>query len=228
MISEILPKILAFRMPLSFASFLVFPMTLAHFLLTPLRILFQGLASQILQWFGIKVSGPTALTEQDFLTLVEVGAESGTLDRDEKEMIFSVFHFGDLTVSSVMTPWEKVQWIKETETPQEILELARKTRLSRFPVISSKGSEVVGILHTKELLPFLENKDSIQSIKSIMFDPYIVSIHKKVSHLFREFKIKKIHMALIVDEFGRHRGVVTLEDLLNTLFRTQQKKGDTP
>jgi len=227
--SEVLPKVLAFRMPVLTASVLVYPMSWVHALLTPLRKIFLTMSSEIIKWFGIQPSPPTIVSEKDFLTLVEFGAESGTLDRDEKEMIVNVFHFSDMTVGSVMTPWQKVFSLPDTLSIDHVMAEVRKKTYSRIPVFSQKENRVVGILYTKELLklllsPVLEKQTD--AFKKAIFPPYIVSTHKKVARLFRELKLKKVHMALVVDEYGRHLGVVTLEDVLNALFQTQRKKAE--
>jgi len=225
MVSEILPKIVAFRLPVMIASILALPIAGAHWLLTPLRKIFLFISTRIIQLFGIKAEPPSAVSEKDFLTLVEVGAESGSLNRDEKEMISNVFHFSDLPVSSVMTPWTQVFHIKEGVPLDQVLQLVKEKTYSRIPVVSEKDDRVVGILYTKELFKTLLNNSVTpeEGIKNAIFLPYIVSSHKKISKLFREFKTKKVHIALVVDEYGHQLGVVTLEDLLNALFRTKRK-----
>jgi putative hemolysin len=225
--SEVLPKVLAFRSPLMMASVLVYPASWAQFILTPFRKIFLAISGEILKIFGVRAKPPAALSEKDFLTLVEVGAESGSLDRDEKEMIFNVFHFGDLSVSTIMTPWKDVFCITEKTSVDDILKKVRKKTYSRIPVVSAKENRVLGILYTKELFKLLisPNANGAEILKRAIFPPYIVSTHKKVSKLFREFKLKKVHMALVVDEYGKQLGVVTLDDLLNSIFRTQKKVG---
>lgn len=224
--SEILPKVLAFRLPVLLASILSVPMSGFHFVLAPVRKIFLFVSQQICRLFGIESGTPTAVNEKDFLMLVEVGAESGSLNRDEKEMIANVFHFSDRSVASVMTPWNKVFCISEKLPVREILDRVKSNPFSRIPLVSETDSRVVGILYTKELLKFLvENPDSQspEALQSAIFLPYIVSSHKKISKLFREFKLKKVHIALVVDEYGKHLGVVTLEDLLNALFQTGKR-----
>lgn len=225
--SEILPKILAFRMPILIASILVYPLSWVHTLVTPLRRVFLGISGRLIKWLGIQGTAPQAISEQDFLTLVEVGAESGSLDRDEKNMIMNVFHFSDLTVSSIMTPWKDVIWINETTPINELLEKLKSRPYSRVPVVSTKTDRVVGILYTKEILKRILNnagEDETATLRKATFPPYIVSTHKKLAKLFREFKLKKVHMALVVDEFGKQIGLVTLEDLLNALFHSPKKR----
>jgi putative hemolysin len=226
MFSEILPKVLAFRLPRVVASVLVYPTQLAHLLLSPLRKIFLSISGKILQTFGIEAQAPAAISETDFKTLVEVGAETGSLDREEKQLIYNVFDFSDHPVSSVMTPWNQVVTIDADLGIKEILQRVRQRTFSRVPILAPQDNRVVGILYTKELLRFLlqpQSVDEKQALEEAIFAPYIVSTHKKISTLFREFKLKKIHIALVVDEYGRNLGVVTLEDLLNALFRTSRK-----
>lgn len=228
--SEILPKLLAFRMPVLIASVLVYPMSWARLFLTPVRRVFLGIAKSLLRLFGIPTDiAPGSLSEKDFLTMVEAGAESGSLDRDEKDLIFNVFHFSDMTVSSVMTPWSKVFWVPDNLSVEELIAEVKKRGFSRIPIVSGEG-DVAGILYAKELLKLLlapEPTLKADILQKAVFPPYIVSTHKKISKLFREFKLKKVHFALVVDEYGNHLGVVTLEDVLNALFHTQRKRVDT-
>ncbi len=221
--SEILPKILAFRLPVLTASVLAFPTWLAHALVTPLRRIFLRVSRMIIARLGVKALPPSAVSEQDFLNLVEIGAESGSLDREEKDMIFNVFRFSDQPVSSVMTPWNRVFTVPESASPDTALAEVGRHHFSRVPIVSPADGRVLGILYVKELLRVLLEHDPDRRAavwKRAVVPPYIVSTHKKISRLFREFKLKKIHFALVVDEYGRQLGVVTLEDLLNALFRT--------
>jgi putative hemolysin len=224
--SEILPKVLGFRLPVLTASILVYPASWAHFLLIPFRKVFVSISSEILKLFNIKPASSTALSERDLINLIEVGEESGSLDQDEKQMIFNVFKFSDRSVQSVITPWNQVFTLNEGCSVSDALSKVRQNTFSRIPVISQSDQSVIGVLYTKELLKLLLDSElavDTDAIKKATFAPYIVSSHKKVSRLFREFKQKKIHMALVVNEYGQNLGVVTLEDLLNSLFQTQNK-----
>lgn len=224
--SEVLPKVLGFKIPVLTASILVYPASWAHFLFSPFRKIFLTVSNEILKLFNITPSSSSALNEKDLLNLIEVGQESGSLDADEKEMIYNVFKFSDRSVQSVITPWNKVFTLTEGCSVGEALTRVRQHTFSRVPVISKTDQSVIGILYTKELLKLLlESEISVntEAIKKATFPTYIVSSHKKVSRLFREFKQKKIHMALVVNEYGSYLGVVTLEDLLNSLFQTQTK-----
>lgn len=226
--SEILPKVLAFRMPMLVASIVVYPMLIANKLLSPIRRIFLGVSSHLIGLFGIKPAMPAAIDEQDFLTLVEVGAESGSLERDEKDLIFNVFHFSDLSVSDIMTPWSSVFYVTDTMSVDEILDKVKKKTFSRVPVLSVERGKVEGILYTKSLLKLLISSNLTEQLKEPLkkplVAPYIVSAHKKISKLFRELKLNKVHIALVVDEFGNHIGLISLEDILNALFQTQTKR----
>lgn len=228
--SEILPKVIAYRLPVITASVLVHPASWAHIFLTPFRKLLQSIAKKILSLFRFNVSPQAALTEKEFLTLVEVGAETGSLERQESEMIYNVFHLSDRPISSVMTSWERVFHLKSNQSLESVLEKIRSRPLSRIPVVSSKDGHLVGILYTKELISILADnpeektkEEKEEALGRAIFPPYYVSTHKKVSRLFREMRNKKIHMAVVVDEYGRHLGLVTLEDILNTLFKSSKK-----
>lgn len=224
--SEIIPKIVAFRIPVLVASVLVYPASWAHFILSPFRRIFMGISRLILRTLRVPLQEAQAITEKDFLTLVEVGAESGSLEREEKELIYNVFHFSDLPVSSIMTPWRNVFFIHDEMDLKSLLKRVREKTFSRIPVVSEKYGHVTGILYTKELLKLLLAPQAMrdeEALQRAIFPPYYVSSHKKISKLFREFKARKVHIALVVDEYGKHLGVITLEDVLNALFRTQKR-----
>lgn len=224
-VSEILPKIVAFRLPVLVASFLVFPTSGMHSILTPLRNIFLFISERILKLFKIRSQSSSPISEKEFLTLVEAGAESGSLESEEKDMIYNVFLISDQPVSSIMTPWNSVFTLPEGLTTKEVLTKVREKTYSRIPVVT-KSDHVVGILYTKELLKLLLDNDPTNdesAIKQATFPPYIVSTHKRISKLFREFKQKKVHIALVVDEYGRYHGVITLEDILNKLFQGKHK-----
>lgn len=223
--SEVLPKIIAFRLPILTASILVYPASWAHYLFTPARRVFLYITRRILHLLNIRTTSQTALSEKDLLTLIDVGAESGSLDIDEQQLIKNVFQFTDRPVSSVMTPWDKVFTIQESMGIEEVLNAVRQKTYSRIPVLAKEGNRIIGILYTKELLRLLlapTLQSQADALSRAIFPPYIVSSHKTVSRLFREFKAKKMHIALIVDEFGRQTGIATLEDLLNALFQTRK------
>jgi len=229
--SEVLPKVIAFRMPLLTVQLLAYPMAFAHKALSPLRKIFLTVSQQVIRLFGIEPKPPAVVNEKDFLTLVEVGAESGSLENDEKTLIRNVFNFTDTTAASVMTPWEQVIWVPSNMNTEKAISELKSHQFSRIPVVSAKNNRVLGVLHAKELLKQMLSEDTKQLSGSVLqssFAPYFVSTHKKISALFREFKFKKTHMAVIVDEYGKHLGIVTLEDVLNALFKTQEEpKGKT-
>lgn len=223
--SEILPKVLAFRLPVITASILVFPLGWAHALLTPFRKLFLFLSERILKAVGVAPRPPEVVSEKDFLMLVEAGAESGSLDKEEHERIVNVFHFSDLKVSSILTGWAQVTWVRDDLTVEQALHEIKHRAFSRVPVFSVKEQKVMGILYTKELLKLrVAALPREAPLREVVEPPYVVSSHAKVARLFREFRLKKVHIALVVDEYGRHVGIVTLEDVLNSLFRTSHKK----
>jgi putative hemolysin len=224
--SEVLPKVVAFRLPSLTAFLLIHPISFCYQILTPFRIVFLAVSREILKRFKVPVLAPAAISESEFKTLVELGEETGSLDKDEKQMIYNVFDFSDRSVASVMTPWKDVFTYETNISVEELLNRVRQKTFSRIPAISPKDGHVTGILYTKELLKFLLHPELVQeqdALNRAIFPPYIVSTHKKISTLFREFKLKKVHMALVVDEYGKNLGVVTLEDLLNALFQTQKK-----
>jgi putative hemolysin len=222
--SEIFPKMLAFKFPINVATLLSYPLSWVHFLLTPLRVIFLVFSNRILRLFGIRPPRPSTIDEKDFLTLVEIAEETGSVDETEKQRIVNVFQFSDTPVSVMMTPWSKVFHLEDTSNRDEVISKIRQQSFSRIPIFSSRDKKVLGILYTKELLKLLVATEGHphSDWKSAILPPYVVTEHQKASKLLTDFKQKKVHIALVVNEFGKHVGIITLEDILNSLIH--QKK----
>jgi CBS domain containing-hemolysin-like protein len=148
---------------------------------------------------------------------VDVGAREGVVDRTEREMIHKVFELEDTLVREVMVPRPDMFCLDLATSPADILPLLREQLHSRVPVFEETVDQIVGVLYTKDLLPYLRGLPVDFDLRSRLHPPYFVPESKRADALLREFQAKKLHLAIVVDEYGGTAGLVTLEDLLEEL-----------
>jgi CBS domain containing-hemolysin-like protein len=169
----------------------------------------------------------TLLSEDELKTLVDFGEEKGTLEQDEKEMIHSIFEFGQTSVKEIMIPRIDMVCIPTTAGINELLELIKDNLHSRIPVYRDTVDNIVGIFYAKDLLPFInKRKNQNSSIEKLARPVYFVPEQKMIDDLLREFQSEKIHMAIVVDEYGGTSGLVTLEDIIEEIVGEIQDEYD--
>lgn len=158
----------------------------------------------------------TGLSEEDLKEVLEAGTISGALDRTEHELIKSILEFTDTTAREIMVPRPDIVAL-DISIPTEIL--IRKVideGYSRLPVYSGSIDKIIGIIYSKDLLSLLEHRDLI-ILHDIIRPAYFVPQSKKISQLLREFQQNKIHLAIVVDEFGGTEGILTMEDIIEEI-----------
>ena len=156
------------------------------------------------------------VSEDEIMAMVEEGEESGTIEANEKEMIENIFEFNNMTAEDVMVHRIDMVSLSLEDNDDTILTAIRESGLSRFPVYESDVDDIVGILSTRE---YLLNATLAQPrpLKELLRPAYFVPESVRTDVLFRDMQNKKIHMALVVDEYGGTSGLVTLEDLLEEI-----------
>ncbi len=187
--------------------------------LFPLIKLLVFVANVIIRLSGGKIAGPGPfMTEEEIRGIISLGEEEGILEEEEREMIESIFEFGDTRVQEVMVPRLDIVAVEERRNLADIVKVAIEAGHSRIPVFEKKIDNITGVLYVKDLLNLWGKKDEEKlKVKDLVRIPYFVPETKKVSELLREFQRKKIHLAVVVDEYGGTAGMVTLEDLLEEI-----------
>jgi putative hemolysin len=169
-----------------------------------------------------------SLSEDELRTLVDVGASEGVVEREEREMIHKVFELEDTLVRSLMVPRTDM-FCLDVETPvSEILPALREQLHSRVPVYEGSIDVIVGVLYTKDLLPYVKGLPPNFDLRAHLHPPYFVPESKRADALLQEFQAKKLHIAIVVDEFGGTAGLVALEDLLEELVGEIADEYDEP
>jgi putative hemolysin len=217
---EITPKTAAVQSPLRWARTLVGPVRAAAWLLYPVVRSLSVITSLFVRMLGgqIKHKGPF-VTEEELRLLVTVGEEEGVLEEEETEMIHSIFEFADTTAREVMVPRIDMITLASDITVTEAVDLALQGGFSRIPVYESEVGvdEIIGVLYTKDLLKQLrEDHDSVQ-IRALVRPAYFVPETKKLDDLLREIRHNRVHMVIVVDEYGSVAGLVTIEDLVEEI-----------
>lgn len=217
---EITPKTAAVQNPLRWARALIKPVRAAAWLLYPLVRSLSVITSLFVRMLGgqIKHKGPF-VTEEELRLLVTVGEEEGVLEEEETEMIHSIFEFADTTAREVMVPRIDMITLASDMKVTEAVDLALQGGFSRIPVYEAEigVDEIIGVLYTKDLLKQLrEDHDSVQ-IRALVRPAYFVPETKKLDDLLREIRHNRVHLVIVVDEYGSVAGLVTIEDLVEEI-----------
>ena len=210
---EITPKMLAKSMPEKMASFSYPLMIFFYYLLYPLTFIFSGIGALVGKIF--KVQNDDTITDDELITIVNEATEDGTLKEEESNLIRSAIEFDDLEVKDVLIPRINVISVSLDAEKGEIKKLFETERYSRLPVYDGNIDSIVGIIHQKDFYRNYNKKDF--DIKSIMQEVIFVVEHTKISALLRKLQLKKMHMAVVLDEYGGTMGIVTVEDIIEEL-----------
>lgn len=210
---EITPKMLAKAMPEKMASFSYPLMIFFFYVLYPLTLIFGGIGALVGKIF--KVKNEDVITDDELITIVNEAEEDGTLKEEESNLIRSAIEFDDLEVKDVLIPRINVVSVSIDEEKSEIKKLFENERYSRLPVYDGNIDSIVGIIHQKDFYRNYTKKDF--DIKSIMQEVVFVVEHTKISALLRKLQLKKMHMAVVLDEYGGTMGIVTVEDIIEEL-----------
>lgn len=211
---EITPKSLAKECPEKFAMTVAPVMNVLNTVLKPLNFLLIQLKSSVGKL--LKVDGSnSAITENELLTIVDEAEQVGGLDSNESELIRNVIEFNDLQAGDIITPRVDVTAVDITTPNEEIAEVFKTSGYSRLPVYRDTIDDIVGILYEKDFHNYVAG--TTNSIETIMKPAEFIPPTVKISELLKKFQRTKLHIAVVVDEFGGTEGIVTMENILEEL-----------
>lgn len=217
-LGEIIPKTVAIYGGYTFVCWtyriLRFVMIVTYPIVGLVVWLIKKLAPKYSDW-NDHIGGSSSIEEID--NYFDLGEEVGIIEEDEKDMISSVFEFGDTIVREVMVPRPDVTGIPINASFKEMLQCIKSDGHSRFPVYDGNIDKVVGILYVKDILIKLEEIEKSYDLFKLLRAPFFVPETKKLDDLLSEFKKRKQHIAVVVDEYGGVSGLVTIEDLLEEI-----------
>ena len=219
----IIPKWLAINSPIRFC-YKVLPMVdLFMKLCSPFTALMEWISHMILIIVGIDTHAvDDKVTEEDIMYMVNEGHDQGVLEASEAEMITNIFEFDDKVASDIMTHRMNIVALEGTVTLTEAMDFIIKESInSRLPVYGEDIDNIIGILHLRDVLYFSEIEDyhdrPIGEIDGLLREPNLVPEHKNINALFKEMQSSKLHMSIVIDEYGQTAGLVTMEDILEEI-----------
>jgi putative hemolysin len=225
--AELVPKTLALAHPERFALALSAPLDVLGRVLAPLVALLTSITRAITKPLGASVNPEAQITAQELRLIVERGGEQGILEAEEEQMINAVIELGDRRIHQVMVPRIAIVALPATASFEEAIDLVVEEGHSRVPVYESSVDEVVGILYAKDLLPFLKSDAVVRpALKALLRAPVFVPESLSIDDLLHEFQRRKVHIAIVLDEYGGTAGLVTIEDLLEEIVGEIQDEYD--
>jgi CBS domain containing-hemolysin-like protein len=159
-----------------------------------------------------------SLSEKDIQSIIDVGEEEGVIDQEEHEMIHGIFGLKQAVVREVMVPRTDIKCVSSKAKIEDIIGLILSEGHSRIPVFEDKIDNIVGVVYAKDLLEFWGKCGEEIPLERMMRQPYFIPETKRLEELLKEFKEKRVHMAIVVDEYGGLSGLVTIEDLIEEVF----------
>ena len=211
---EMIPKIAARSNAAKAVVWLIVPIYLFDRLIRPITFSL----SWIIVFFIPRLANTNVsqVTEEDIKHMIEVGRQDGTIQEAEQTMIHSVFKFSDTKVNEVMIPRTEMFCVDIKTELNTLVDLEIQTGYSRMPVYKGNLDNIVGIIHTRDLLSIWRNQGLIV-VQDLLRKPYFIPETMRVDRLLQEFQRGKMHMAIVVDEYGGTSGLVTLEDLVEEI-----------
>lgn len=214
---ELIPKRIAQQKSYEVAKACCGIISVISVIFKPIILLISGTTNLILRMMKLKTEAEDEqVSEDDIRMMVDVGGESGSIEEDEKEMIQNIFEFNDIAISEIMTRVSDVNAISIEDSEEDILRIIKESGNSRFPVYKDDINDIIGILNSREFLINL-NDENGKSVRDMLRKPYFVPETIKADQLFSDMQKNKVHISVVIDEYGETRGIVTLEDLLEEI-----------
>jgi putative hemolysin len=211
---EVLPKMYTSRHQTSIALGVSPMIYLLSRVFSPLIWTFNAIAGKMT---GGPVFSQHLITEEEIKEWIDVGQEEGTIEKDEQEMLHSVFEFADTRVREAMTPRIDVVMAEDTLSPEDALEVFKKTGFSRLPVYHENIDTIRGILNIKDVFAAVMDGRTHHPLVELCSEPVYVPDTKNIDDLLREMKARKNHLAIVLDEYGAFVGIITVEDIVEEL-----------
>lgn len=219
-LGELVPKRLAMKKSEEISFLAVGPLQTLSKLTSPFVSLLSVSTNFIIRLFGYDPDeDDNQVTEEEIRMMVDIGQEKGAIDEREKLMINNIFEFDNKTADEIMTHRTEIVALPIDADLNTVVDVVNEENFSRIPVYEDTLDNIVGVLYSKDLFRFLSNGNNKESfvLRDIIRQPYFVAVSKRTDELFRDLQNKKIHIAIIIDEYGGTAGIVTIEDLLEEI-----------
>lgn len=192
-----------------------------HFLVkifSPLVFVLTKITNVFLKMLGVKdQTKKPFITEEELKTLVDVSSKEGVLENEEKEMIYNIFEFGDLRVADVMVQRMDIKAVSVDDSYDEVLQTFKKEKFSRLLVFEETIDNIVGVLYAKDIF-FADKEKKSFKLKEYIRPPFNTFEFIKISDFFKQMQTNRVHMATVLDEYGGVAGIITMEDIVESIF----------
>ncbi len=228
-LGELAPKRIGMQVPEKIAFAVVKPLLVISKITAPFVKFLSLSTNAVVRLLGFDPNAnEEVVTEEEIRMMVDVGGEKGVIEDDQKEMINNIFEFDDMDAGDVMTHRTDVVAADVNDiTLDEFIALAIENGRSRIPLYDEDIDNIVGIVYVKDLLKYVGKEVKVKTtLKNIMREPYFVPETKACGELFKEMRLKRIQMAVVVDEYGGTAGIVTLEDIVEAVMGNIQDEYD--
>jgi magnesium and cobalt exporter, CNNM family len=214
---ELIPKLLALAHAERFALFVAAPVELLGRLLAPLVWVLNKMSSGFVRLLGVRETDPNTISTEELRIIVERGTEQGILEAEEEQMISAVMELGERRIHEVMVPRVDIVAVPVTATLDQVVDTIVRAGHSRIPVFEGTIDHIVGVLYAKDLLPYLKGTEKRFDIRSLMRPPVFIPESRSIDDVLHEFQRSKVHIGIVIDEYGGTAGLVTIEDLLEEI-----------
>lgn len=215
--AEITPKTLASRNPEQVALKVARPIYGITYILNPIITVLNAFVAIIINLLiGKNLKEQPFITEEELKNIVDVSHQEGVIEIEEKKMIYNVVEFGDLQVKEVMIPRTEMVALNSQANYRQLLQVLKEEQFSRIPVYQDTIDNIIGILYIKDLIVFHWQREEFQ-LTNHMREPFYTYEFDPITKVFDEMRIQRIHMAIVLDEYGGTVGIVTMEDLLEEI-----------
>jgi len=225
--AELIPKSIALSSPERFALILSRPIDWIARLLGPVVTIMAGITRWVARSIGVDINQEAQISADELRLIVERGGEQGVLEAEEEQMINAVIELGERRVHEVMIPRVAIAALGSDATLEQAIDLVVEVGHSRIPVYHDSIDEIVGILYAKDLLPYLKNDAGPRpQLRKLLRPPVLVPESMTIDDLLHELQRRKVHIAVVRDEYGGTAGLVTIEDLLEEIVGEIQDEYD--
>lgn len=227
-LGQLVPEAIGSSYANPIARLAISPMRMLILILSPLTALLLLVSKLISSLFG---SGQLVnrVTEEEIMTLVNAGHSGGTIEDEEKDMIYSVLHLDKSTARELMTPRMDIVALEVNNSIEEALSAFVESGFSRIPIYEESIDNVIGLLYAKDILSLLNDKDELETktIRDLIRPSYFVPETKQADVLLKELQERNVHLAIVVDEYGGTSGLVTIENLIEEIVGDIRDEYDT-
>jgi CBS domain containing-hemolysin-like protein len=229
-LGELVPKALALIYPERTSTWVAAPLLAFTFATNPFIWVLRSSANAVLRLFGLRA--PTRLdrlhSAEELRMLVDQSAKAGSLDRDDARLLAGVFEFSEKTAREVMTPRTQIVALPQESSLAQAADRIAAARRSRYPVMGASLDDIVGIVHAKDVLGALRGTAPSSTLRELMRPPHFVPGSREIEDVLADMKLKRVHMVIVLDEYGGTAGLVTMEDLLEEIVGQIYDEYDRP